>query len=1017
MRSQQFSTPGSKEFRISRLLNDTVRPRRGSGCCLLGLLLWVLVALPGSAASSSNQTADLPQARHRCGHSHGLPAHGLAQRESRVDSLHGWDALEYQAELQIQPASGTISGQLRLLFTTDQELDSLELHLEGLSWGNARIGQTPLAGQRLGDRLMIALGQAAPAPGDSAWLELDWWGVPPIQDGLGMYITTNQVYTSSDPWGTRHWLPCYDEPFDKALWSLGVRVPSGLEVLANGTLQGTTDHGDGTTTFQYSHAHPVATYLLSVVAYPYAVIEGQHNGLPLTWMVYPQHTDEAATLFARVPVMLDLYERLWGDYPFESYAMGEAPIYGGLGGMEHQTCTTIGNQLVAAGGTVYETIVAHELAHQWWGDALTPVHFREAWLNEGWATYSEALFVQEAGGGDTAAFQDYFRTQIRDYYLSWDSAFDPIIDFDAQGFGDFFSPNQYEKAACVIHMLRHRIGEAAFEAGQRLWFQRHKYSVVDSEDYRAVMEEAGGQDLSHFFRQWLHTGGYPSWQVSAETTESAGNTRFVLGVSQSHPGMADPESRIPIRFSTGQAVRDTVLAVQGASALVILELPGTGGQVDFNRGQVALGETTWLPAPTQASLEVRGWSLDDSAGGNGDGNLALGESAVLELTLHNTGLSLWNLELQLSGLPDGLGIQGGFAVLPLLAAGQDATLSGPVIHNTGLEGPAWVDGLLLAQAEGGLACQAPLRLRVGEPEILLVDASGTDVAHQWWSPVLDDLDAFHDRLPVAALTLDHAERYRHLLLVSGEEGRSLEPGITEVLAAFGGEGRWLWISGQDALDHPGAGGVADWLGVQVETADVPANNSSGVPGGPLAGITALLIGSAGANNQTAPDALAFTDDIWQPVMQWPAGSFSTLYAPGRLVMGFGAEATSGMGATTARRELIDRCLGLLDPAWTTLDDGGTHPIPPRQTVLGPLTAAPNPFNPRTRLAFQLAEPGPARLVIHDIRGAVVSELLGQDLDAGSHTLHFDGTALPSGMYFARLESGGQVQVRKLLLLK
>lgn len=190
-----------------------------------------------------------------------------------------------------------------------------------------------------------------------------------------------------------------------------------------------------------------------------------------------------------------------------------------------------------------------------------------------------------------------------------------------------------------------------------------------------------------------------------------------------------------------------------------------------------------------------------------------------------------------------------------------------------------------------------------------------------------------------------------------------------------------------------------------------------MPGSPLAGVTALLIGSAGANNQTAPDALAFTDDIWQPVMQWPVGGTSALYAPGRLVMGFGAEATSGMGATTARRELIDRCLGLLDPAWTTLDDRGSQPIPARQTVPGPLMAAPNPFNPRTRLTFQLADPGPARLVIHDIRGAVVSELLGEDLDAGSHTLSFDGTALPSGMYFARLESGGQVQVRKLLLLK
>lgn len=187
----------------------------------------------------------------------------------------------------------------------------------------------------------------------------------------------------------------------------------------------------------------------------------------------------------------------------------------------------------------------------------------------------------------------------------------------------------------------------------------------------------------------------------------------------------------------------------------------------------------------------------------------------------------------------------------------------------------------------------------------------------------------------------------------------LEAGLKETLAAFQGKGRWLWISGQDALDAPGPAGVADWLGLMVESGDVSATHSTA--GGPLEGVTALIIGSAGANNQTTPDALSAVDDIWQPVMQWPNGQYSAFAAPGLLVLGFGLEATSGMASTTARSVFMDRCLGLLDPSWTAVDAGSPHPLPPQQTALGLLAAAPNPFNPWTRLTFQLAIPGPARL--------------------------------------------------------
>ncbi|MCB1046269.1 MAG: hypothetical protein KDC10_03625 [Calditrichaeota bacterium] len=934
-----------------------------------------------------------------------------------MDSLHGWDALRYQSELSIEPAAGTIAGHMRLLFTSDVVLDSLELHLHALEWGSPEIAGQPLSGQRSGDRLMIALGEMAPAPGDSAWLELDWWGTPTTPSSLGMFITAGQVYTSSDPWGTRNWMPCYDEPFDKALWSQTIRVPENFQVLSNGILNEVTPHGDGTHSFHYEHAHPVSTYLLSVCAYPYSVIESDWNGLPLTWMVYPSHVDEAATLFARVPQMLTLFSTLWGDYPFESYAMGEAPIYGGTGGMEHQTCTTLGHQIIASGNPAYETIVAHELAHQWWGDALTPVHFREAWLNEGWATYAEALFVQDAAGGDPQAFQDYFESQIRQPYLSWDSAFDPIVDPSAQNFNDFFSVNQYEKAACVIHMLRFLLGEQAFEDAQRLWYTRHRNGVVNSEDYRAVMEEVSGLDLGGFFQQWIHTGGYPSWDVAVEARDAGSDSRVVIGVAQSHPRMSDPLSRVPVRISTSQTELDTVMLIPGPGAQLVATLPGTDASVEFNHGLVALGRSELITVPADAALRVTAWSLNDQIGGDGDGNLSEGESAMLSITVQNEGYSLWNLALAFDQLPDGLQQQGSFPTVELLGWGQSVTLSGILLQNQSIENTQWADAWLLATHDDGSGFPVPFRFRVGDPDLLLVDASATGVGSRWWSPELDSLSAFHDRVLLADLPVNAAARYRNLLLVTGEQDRMLPDVIVNTLAQFLSGDGWVWISGQDALDASGPGSVAAWLNVTIDNDDVPAVYATGSPGGPLDGLTALLIGSGGAANQTRPDAFSSTDPFWEPVMQWSSGETAALSSQQFLVLGFGLEAASGMGTSDSRRDLIDRCLAVLDPTWVGVGAPGSGtPVSP--SVRGNLSSAPNPFNPRTRISLELASAGIIRLDVYDLRGARVACLHDGRLEPGQHSFDFDGSGLASGLYLVQLEENGvPLTSRKLLLLK
>jgi aminopeptidase N len=226
------------------------------------------------------------------------------------------------------------------------------------------------------------------------------------------------------------------------------------------------------------------------------------------YYVFREDSALAAYDFANVPHMMDAFNYYFGPYPFEKYGMVAVTPFA-YGGMDHQTMTTI-NRSWINGTRANEFGIAHELAHQWWGDMVTMSDFRHIWLNEGFATYAEALFTEYFYGQNTYApriqwYQDYYF--IYDEYYGRFPLFDPVAIFNAA---------EYFKGALVLHMLRGMMGDEAFFNGLRQYGQLYRYGNASTEDFRAVMEDVSGLSLFTFFHQWIYEPGYPELSVRLE---------------------------------------------------------------------------------------------------------------------------------------------------------------------------------------------------------------------------------------------------------------------------------------------------------------------------------------------------------------------------------------------------------------------------------------------------------------------------------------------------------------------
>jgi aminopeptidase N len=331
-------------------------------------------------------------------------------------------------------------------------------------------------------------GAPQPYPSQAAPFPVGWISYP------------EGIYVASEPDGAASWYPVNDHPLDKATYTLNVSVAKPYFVAANGTLQQVTDRGD-TRTFHYEVTDPVASYLVTIDIAEYVMREEEGpNGLPIRNFFPPDLAEAGAYDFGRTGEMIALFSDLFGPYPFDVY--GVATIGNVSFALETQTMS-IFSRSVVTGQRDSERVIAHELVHQWFGDSVSLAQWKDIWLNEGFATYGQLLWLAHTEG--QAALEE----RVRQYY---ELIAGEVGQFPPPGSpppDDLFNTSVYVRGALTLHALRLRIGDTAFFDTLRTYYDRYRDGNATTADFIAVAEEKSGQKLDDFFQGWLYEQQVP----------------------------------------------------------------------------------------------------------------------------------------------------------------------------------------------------------------------------------------------------------------------------------------------------------------------------------------------------------------------------------------------------------------------------------------------------------------------------------------------------------------------------
>ncbi len=429
-----------------------------------------------------------------------------------AESLHTYDQLDLQLTIRVENGDFPLSGTAELTLVSREALTDIPLNAEGLEITAVRVDGLETPYMHAEDTLHVMFNVPIE---DTITIAVDYSAAPnPDWNDSGFQTGWEQAYTFSEPYGARRWYPCWDQPSDKFNHvRITVNMPEPWTLAANGSLENTEHPETGRIEQTYEHDLPISTYLVHFAAGNFSNQVFAEGGVQYRYFAWPRSDSaQAAYDFERTPQMVSLFSNLFGDYPFEQYGMVMTDIFGGWGAMEHQTFTTYGFNLVDSART-FEGIVAHELAHQWFGDHLSPVDFRNMWLNEGFATYGDVLWAEHLNGDN--GLNDAMRT-LANACINEENNFPPSYPVYDPPADRLFGVNVYYKGAWVLHMLRKQIlGDSLFFAVMQDYVATFGGGNVDTDDFINVTNEHyDGPDVNWFFDQWVYGLGIPAIEVT-----------------------------------------------------------------------------------------------------------------------------------------------------------------------------------------------------------------------------------------------------------------------------------------------------------------------------------------------------------------------------------------------------------------------------------------------------------------------------------------------------------------------
>jgi aminopeptidase N len=377
-------------------------------------------------------------------------------------------------------------------------------------------------------------GQSAPYDYDGRVLNVGLW--PSFEEGeiavtysatprRGLYFLEpdehvpnrpRQVWSQCQEEDARHFLPCHDKPHVKMTTEMIVSAPNGYYVLSNGALLSKETPASGSWRFHWRMDAPHPSYLLTLVAGEFAELSDDADGVPLSYLVPKGREADGKRTFERTPEMIRYFGELTGvRYPWNKYAQVVVSDFI-FGGMENTTATTMYEHILlderAALDVTSDDLIAHELAHQWFGDFVTCRDWSEGWLNEGFATFMEHVWREKHLGRDE--YDLGIKSDLESYLGEAHGRYRrPIVCQTYDSPLDLFDRHLYEKGGLVLHLLRSELGDTLFWKGIAVYLQRHERSVVETRDLMRALEEVSGRSLGQFFEQWVYRPGHPELEV------------------------------------------------------------------------------------------------------------------------------------------------------------------------------------------------------------------------------------------------------------------------------------------------------------------------------------------------------------------------------------------------------------------------------------------------------------------------------------------------------------------------
>lgn len=552
------------------------------------LIVLLAVMISGYAQKKESQTQDIAILEQKM---------VSKKMNLRVNpNTQNYDITYHELRFSVDPANYYISGVVTTTFTALSDLSTITFDLTNqLTVSSVTKDGAPLTFvQNVDNELVITLPTVLNS-NTSATVVISYSGAPANGEQAftkSIHNGSPVLYTLSEPYGARDWWPCKQDLNDKAdSIDVYITAPSQYISVANGIETTTPIISGPYKTTHFHHGYPIPAYLVAIAVTNYSVYNQTGgtipNQYPIINYIYPETLSSVKTQLDQTPLILNLYESLFEIYPFHNEKYGHAQ-FGWGGGMEHTTVSFM--------VSFERDLIAHEMAHQWFGDKITCGSWKDIWLNEGFATYVAALVIENFDG--QASFVTEKNKMINNITSKTNGAV-YLTDAELTNVNRIFDSRlTYNKGAMVLNMLRFKMGDALFFQGIKNYLKdiNLAYKYAKTPDLQLHLEAVYGSSLAEFFNDWIYNQGYPIYNITAQNL-GGGQAKFTINQTQSDASVSYFEMPVPIRvFGTGGQQLDLVLNNTINGETFTENVPFTISSITFdpNKNIISKGNTATL---------------------------------------------------------------------------------------------------------------------------------------------------------------------------------------------------------------------------------------------------------------------------------------------------------------------------------------------------------------------------------------------------------------------------------------